>query len=198
MREHSVNKLNNFIGGWYINDLSLCDDIINYHKNNPFVTAGFINDSDNGGSIIDVKAKNSIECRLNESPSLMNRYLVELQSVINCYIEMYPYSNICEPYRNIEPTNIQYYPPGGGYYTWHSERLSGNNPETYRHLVYMTYLNDVTDAGETEFMHQQLKIKPEKGLTLMWGTDWTFTHRGIASPTQDKYITTGWLSFYKD
>jgi tryptophan synthase alpha subunit len=71
-------------------------------------------------------------------------------------------------------------------------------PACDRHLVFMTYLNDITDQGETEFYYQQLKVKPEKGLTLMWGVDWTFTHRGIVSPTQEKYITTGWLSFIKE
>ena len=64
-----------------------------------------------------------------------------------------------------------------------------------RHLVFMTYLNDVDDEGHTEFYHQKLKVKPRKNLTLIWPTDWTFTHRGIASPTQEKYITTGWLNY---
>ena len=59
----------------------------------------------------------------------------------------------------------------------------------------MTYLNDVTHKGETEFFHQKIKIKPEKGLTLIWPTDWTFTHRGIPSPTEEKYIVTGWFEY---
>jgi len=56
-------------------------------------------------------------------------------------------------------------------------------------------LNDVSNAGETEFLHQELKVKPEKGLTLIWPCDWTYTHRGVPSPTEDKYIITGWFSF---
>jgi len=59
----------------------------------------------------------------------------------------------------------------------------------------MTYLNDVDDAGQTEFFYQQVKIKPIKGLTLFWPADWTHTHRGVTSLTQTKYITTGWYSF---
>jgi hypothetical protein len=59
----------------------------------------------------------------------------------------------------------------------------------------MTYLNDITDEGETEFFHQQIKIQPRKGLTLIWPADWTYTHRGITSPTQDKYIITGWFNY---
>jgi hypothetical protein len=59
----------------------------------------------------------------------------------------------------------------------------------------MTYLNDVDDGGETFFYYQDLKIKPKKGLTLIWPVDWTHTHCGIVSPTQTKYIVTGWISF---
>ena len=61
----------------------------------------------------------------------------------------------------------------------------------------MTYLNDVSDGGETEFYYQKLKVKPETGLTLIWGSDWTFMHRGITSKTQTKYIATGWLDYIK-
>ena len=82
-----------------------------------------------------------------------------------------------------------------GFFKWHCERGVGSEPITSRHLVFMTYLNDVTDDGETEFFHQKLKIKPEKGLTVMWPADWTFTHRGITSPTQEKFIITGWFNY---
>jgi hypothetical protein len=64
-----------------------------------------------------------------------------------------------------------------------------------RHLVFMTYLNDVEEGGETEWFHQNLRIKPEKGLTVIWPSDWTFTHRGLPSTIQDKYIITGWFNY---
>ena len=59
----------------------------------------------------------------------------------------------------------------------------------------MTYLNDVTDAGETEFYYQKIKVKPEKGLTLIWPSEWPWTHRGLTSKTQIKYIATGWFCY---
>jgi hypothetical protein len=62
----------------------------------------------------------------------------------------------------------------------------------------MTYLNDVTDGGETEWEYQKIKIKPEKGLTVIWSADYTFSHRGITSLTQTKYITTGWYGYIDD
>jgi len=38
-------------------------------------------------------------------------------------------------------------------------------------------------------------VQPRKGLTLIWPADWTHHHRGVVSPTQEKYIITGWFSF---
>ena len=57
-------------------------------------------------------------------------------------------------------------------------------------------MNDVTDGGETEFFFQNIKVKPEKGKTLIWPTDFTHMHRGITSHSQDKYIATGWFNYY--
>ena len=88
--------------------------------------------------------------------------------------------------------NIQYYPPNGGYKVWHCER--GSLDTSKRFLAYMTYLNDVTEGGETEFYWQNVSFKPKKGLSLIWPADFTHTHRGIVSKTQEKYITTGWYN----
>jgi hypothetical protein len=53
----------------------------------------------------------------------------------------------------------------------------------------------VPDGG-TEFYHQKLTVEAQKGKTLMWPADWTFTHRGVVSNTSDKYIITGWFSYF--
>ena len=59
----------------------------------------------------------------------------------------------------------------------------------------MTYLNDVKKGGETEWYYQNLKVKPEKGLTVIWPAEWTFTHRGRKTVKGNKYIMTGWYGF---
>ena len=59
----------------------------------------------------------------------------------------------------------------------------------------MTYLNNVTDGGETAWKFQNEKVRPEKGLTVIWPTTWMFTHKGVPSLTQTKYIATGWYNF---
>lgn len=194
MREHKINELNNFIMGFYIDDDKLCEDIIEFHKTSKTRYEGVTEYL--GVYKVDKTVKDSIDVILNENADLKLRYTNHLQNCINAYIKKYPWCNEYGSFADLEITNIQYYPANGGYFQWHTERGNGKLPCSARHLVFMTYLNDVTDAGETEFFHQKLKISPERGLTLLWGSDWTFTHRGIASPSQEKYITTGWLSFF--
>ena len=86
--------------------------------------------------------------------------------------------------------NLQYFPPDHHYRDWHWERI---DHLPLRAWTFMTYLNDIPGpGGETEFLFQDIRIKPRSGLTLIWPADFTHTHRGIVS-TDPKYIITGWL-----
>ena len=58
----------------------------------------------------------------------------------------------------------------------------------------MTYLNSV-DNGGTEWLYQELKIDAVKGLTIIWPADFAWTHKGIVSPDQEKWIATGWFKY---
>jgi hypothetical protein len=141
--------------------------------------------------------KDSVDSVL-QNTSLRNLYCDALQECVKSYIGKYPYCANGSSWKIKEEINIQHYKPGGGFHSWHTERQMWHEPQVSRHLVFMTYLNDVLDKGETEFYHQKLKVKPEKGLTLIWPTDWTFYHRSIPSFTQHKYVVTGWFSYVKD
>ena len=181
-------QVDNFIFQDYLKDLSLCDDLIEYHKRNdklPGNTAQGYNPS----------VKKSTDCLLGDG-KVCERYVEELITILNKYIEKFPYSK--NPKTSIgfsQPIILQHYLPDEGYYAWHCERLDATIPNVTRHLVFITYLNDVTDEGETEFMYQKLKVVTKKGLTIIWPADWTHTHRGITSKTQEKYIATGWFNF---
>jgi hypothetical protein len=192
MKEHFINQLDNFICGWYI-DKNVCGDMIEYHRNCEHKRPGAYGKNKQ----IDKSIKDSIDCVLEDN-NLCKRYYSELQNCVDLYVKKYPGCNVGPAWRNTENANLQYYPPGGGYHVWHTERYSMKPPIVYRHLVFLTYLNDVNDGGETEFMHQKIKIKPETGLTLIWPVDWTYVHRGVASLTEEKYIYTGWFNFYEE
>lgn len=88
--------------------------------------------------------------------------------------------------------NMQRYEPGEGFFGWHCERASLRYSS--RVLVWIVYLNTVTDRGETEFHYQHHFESAIEGKLVIWPTDWTYLHRGIPSPTQTKYILTGWFN----
>jgi hypothetical protein len=187
--------MENFIGAWYTQDLSICDRLIEYHQQSNRKELGKVFDDVSKQLIQDISIKDSIDVMLDIDTPLREIYINELTQIVKQYTDVFKYSTWSAPWGIIEKINIQQYQPGGGFYQWHCERSNGQFPATARHLVFMTYLNDVTDQGETEFFYQQIKIKPKKGLTVIWPADWTYTHRGVASPTQEKFIITGWLSF---
>jgi hypothetical protein len=188
MKAHSINNLNNFIKAWYLTDTSICDWLIDYHKNSSDKYPGVSSYKNHN-----IKIKDSTDVALDEQGFL--HYFNVLKDPLKAYVQDYPACSKDTPFGVTENVQIQHYLPNGGFHAWHSERTSSKDPINKRHLVFMTYLNDVTDGGETQFYHQDIKIKPEKGLTVIWPVDWTYLHRGIPSPTQEKYIVTGWTSY---
>ncbi len=184
---------NNFILQQYLTDQKICDDIINFFENSNQKVDGTC------GGLINKEIKDSTDICLDLNCNIdsINSYLIEIHNIIEKYTSIYKFSNTQHYWWGItELFNIQRYRPNQGFYKWHFERA--NPASSLRHLVFMTYLNDVNDGGETEWYYQKLKIKPKKGLTVIWPVDWTFTHRGIPSKTETKYIITGWFSYKND
>ncbi|MGA4605005.1 2OG-Fe(II) oxygenase [Pseudoalteromonas maricaloris] len=85
----------------------------------------------------------------------------------------------------------------GGYPYWHSEVYPqhDHNEALHRVLLFMFYLNDVEEGGETEFYYQQRKIAPVKGSMVIAPGYFTHTHRGNIPVSNDKYILTSWVLF---
>jgi len=97
-----------------------------------------------------------------------------------------------DPFQISPLFNMQKYEPGEGFYGWHCERAS--NKYGSRVLVWILYLNTVTDRGETEFHYQHHFESAVEGKLVIWPSDWMYLHRGVPSPTQTKYILTGWFT----
>ena len=57
----------------------------------------------------------------------------------------------------------------------------------------MLYLNTVNDKGGTEFPFQNKIFFAKKGRLIIWPAEFTHPHKGIISPTEEKYIVTGWF-----
>lgn len=180
------------IGGYYISP-ELCDKMIeSFESNSQIHERGTSSDYINGVHI-NTNIKDSYDMALPPNFNIhpYGEYLFNLQKCLEKYVEKYSYINNNEAFSINEWYNIQKYNPGGGFKTWHFEETGVGR----RCLVFMTYLNNVSDGGGTEFLYQNLQVKAEKGLTLLWPAHWTHTHRGIVSSTETKYIVTGWYGF---
>jgi len=186
--------MENFIHTFQIQDTSICDELIEYHKNNiEFKNFGYTGSGPHGAKI-DKSIKDSIDVVVpsNSKNTIIRKYFEE--EIRKGLIEYTKKFNWCDmPLQIKEPMNIQYYPPGGGFKFWHYERSSYVYDEISRVLVYMTYLNDVENGG-TEWLYQNFKTEAKKGLSVIWPAEWTHTHKGIISETNEKWITTGWLN----
>jgi hypothetical protein len=92
-----------------------------------------------------------------------------------------------------EEIKIQKTKKYGNYSRWHTEQGGGAGwDQATRVLVWSVYLNDVPEAGETEFLFQQKRIKPIEGNLLVWPASYTHLHRGNPPIGGNKYIITGW------
>ena len=194
MDEVDLGGEKSFIGAWMLPDLAICDGIIAFFKNHKSQAQGQIGNKGEVNKAI----KDSLDVYVAPpqfSEPVITKYLATLRQVTEKYVEKYPAAFIVDPWGVTENINIQYYKPGAGYKEWHTERRGKQLPSVNRHLVFMTYLNDVHDKGGTEFLYQRIIAQPKKGLTLIWPADFTHLHRGIVSPTSEKYIITGWFSF---
>jgi hypothetical protein len=181
----------------YIKDISVCDDLIKF-----FHESRFSSMNRGPGTVYGSRGKvGKKSTDLSVFPSeqrqfpIIMRYLNQLISCADQYIAKFPWCNEYAPWGLTEGINIQWYKPGEGYYDWHTERCDANSPMRDRHLVWMTYLNDVENGGGTQFYHQNTTVGAKKGKTLIWPADWTYTHRGEVAPNEDKYIITGWFNY---
>ena len=85
----------------------------------------------------------------------------------------------------------------GNYGYWHSEVYpqQGSTEPLHRALLFMFYLNDVAEGGQTEFYYQNKSIQPKAGRMVIAPAYFTHTHRGCIPVSNDKYILTSWILF---
>lgn len=190
-----INNLDSgksFIHTEYI-DLKVCDNLLEYFENHPNKGPGKTYSGNN--LTVDTLVKKSTDLHISygciDKP--ITDYLISLQKVLENYIVKFPTLNNQNKFTIVEGFNIQRYYPNEGFFKWHCE-ISGIKSSS-RLLVFTTYLNTINDGGETEFMYQNIKIKPKKGLTMLFPADWMYVHRGVTSSTETKWIATGWFSY---
>lgn len=181
-----------FIGSWYLDDLTVCEELIRFfEEHQEQQKQGVTTDG------LNTARKNSLDMPI--APAEINlpshksikKYIGQLYNCYADYAKQWPFLEKTFPVVDIGRFNLQKYNPGGHFAHIHSERT--DIASLHRLFAFMTYLNDDFEDGNTHFIHQQLKIKPEKGKTLIWPAEWTHAHAGEIVTSGAKYIATGWL-----
>ena len=176
---------------------NLIIDLFNKEEDQFNVLPGLI--GPNAGRV-DEKMKKCVEIynKLSEENEYNGIFLDELEKTLNEYKKEHPFiEKGISAWRINNIYKIQKYKPGEAYFELHCETNCSIESSVNQILVWMIYLNDVTDGGYTEFPSQNKLLQPKSGSIIIWPSYWTHPHRGITSKTQTKYIMTGWWSFVK-
>ena len=185
-------EYSDFIGTYHnVYDSKFCDDIISSFDYYQEIDAVFCEDN---------QFQNSNAGRFDwaldlaeMSPTMKDNYAQilnqPLQECFNEYVNVFGHLKTVPMYSIAQ--KIQKTPAGGGYHVWHDE--NSNLEHSNRCLVWMIYLNDDYQGGETEFLYYKKRIQPEKGKLLIWPAGMTHCHRGGLVLEGTKYIATGWF-----
>ena len=189
MKEYKLDS-NTFMGGWFMPE-NVIDSVLDWSKRNEYKLApGLIS----GGRVIkEYKDSFDIKIYYDDYEKEIVLYREYLQKCLDLYTQKYEdVSKTNSAFNVMNPMIYQYYKPGGGFKLWHNERAGISRGS--RLLVFMTYLNDVENGG-TEFKNFNLITPAKKGLTLIWPTDWPWTHKGQVTNNNEKQILTGWFGY---
>lgn len=199
MKKKNV-ELKNHIGIYdgYIPDIE-CDKAIEFFKKQNALNKAYDRlQSENSN----LNFKNDKAVSLNEhidtwfkefKPLLVNfdlalRHYQDTTGVLTAYgVGEFKYTSI----------KIQKTLPTQGYHIWHLEHGKGMD-NSQRALVFTIYLNDIEEGGETEFLHQSIRVKPVKGRCVIWPAAFPYVHRGNPPLEGEKYIMTSWLMLPND
>ncbi|TQV88418.1 2OG-Fe(II) oxygenase [Aliikangiella coralliicola] len=139
------------------------------------------------------------------SPSILDPETKELRTIQYddlAKLDEPQLENLVRTIYRLDEVNLQRYTKGrGGYHHWHSEHYphptDNQQRSLHRVLLWLIYLNDVEDGGETEFFYQQAQVKPTQGSLILAPCGFTHTHRGSIPKSNDKYVLASWV-LYQD
>jgi hypothetical protein len=133
------------------------------------------------------------ELLMQANKSILGNFIKNLDEAYNLYKKKYDIMDNLEIHKLNMDVKIQKTIPGEGYHVWHCE--NAGVATSRRLLLCMMYLNDVEEGGETEFLHQSLRVKPKAGTIVICPAYFTHLHRGNPPLKGSKYMINGWVEF---
>ena len=179
-----------------------CDEVVDVFKHYDSQNATYEGQSGRG---IDHTTKRTKDLDFLRIPELADRFSTEIANKFNHYLveeylsklpyqDKFPALDLFHGETYYECLQVQRYKKNEGHYNaWHIE--TGNFSMSKRMFVFILYLSDVTEGGETELLYSGLKTQPRKGRLLIHPSTYPYVHKGHMPLDNDKYILTTWLSF---
>lgn len=177
-----------------------CQELVEFFENNP----QYRHKGESMGGL-DTDIKDTTDLNMFYRPELMEKYgsfiLGKFNEVVEELLSQLPFQNVFPAVRRVfnddteyTTCQIQKYEKGTGHYNaYHYETDSyGTTPRLF---VFILYLNDVEEGGETELMYEKSFTKPKAGRVLVHPAGYPFVHRGLTPISDDKYIITTWLAY---
>ena len=187
-------KQPHFIGSWNIKNDNLCKEIISFFDENKTLQKKGVTSF---GKDYTKKKTTDINIKPNDLKNdkfkCFNIYIEELYKCFIDYQLQWPFLKSIVKDVDIGSFNVQKYSKGDHFSQIHTERTGLRTSN--RLFAWMTYLDNVEDGGTTNFLHYDIKIKPEIGKTLIWPAEWTHAHSGEILNNGEKHIITGWMNF---
>lgn len=186
-----------------------CDQIINSFEQK-IKSGEAIEGYSSAGKLSSYKKTTDFNLFNSSKPSdiqLQNIILNRFNEVLsNQYLDKYPFKNEFDHHTIVNgktyypALNLQKYEKNIGHYNaWHTER--DHYGVTSRLFVFILYLNNVIEGGETKFLFKEensdefFGVKPEIGKLIIHPVSWPYIHKGETPISNDKYIATTWLQY---
>jgi hypothetical protein len=191
--------IDNFVGVYdgYFSPM-FCDSLIKYFEwcsgnNKTFGRPDQESIKKDDSTLLNPIYTNEIDYSVNH----LSGFMEEFNSVFwgECYKHYTDTYSVLANYEThtIFTYKVQKTKPSGGYHIWHCE--GGEKQHSRRCGVYILYLNDIEEGGETEFLYLSKRVKPKQGRLVIFPPNYPWAHRGNPPLTGDKYIMTGWMEF---
>lgn len=181
----------NFIGIWELENDDLLEKIIEFfnlnHQNH---TPGASTLGE-----VDKSKKDLLEMLMSPKQIKENKLEIFIQYIdrlIGCYNDYQDQWDFIKNWNKIYigPFKLEKYLVAGHHLDFSCERQNINS--SHKILTWITFLNDLEDdEGELYFKYLDISIKPKKGMTLIFPSDWTHLHQQNVIKNTEKFTIRG-------
>lgn len=139
------------------------------------------------------------------SPYTHHAIIEEHEALVKEFNDIFwsgPYAKYADKYNilkladrhGVSNYRVQRSEAGEGFISWHTARKDAT--QRGRLCSLQMYLNEPTEAGETEFLHLNLRVEAKKGRIIIFSSNHFYVHRGNPPLDSDKYTLNGWITIY--